>query len=173
MNRTPERQALAEAIGRRDAAREEITKLGKEVAAAAEARSESSMSFYAAEKALEEAEKNTSTSSWSTIHNQLGSILATEARRLVAAAEEDYEARRRAHAVVERELTHARSALVGGPEEAVKQATKRVIGASVEAEKLIAEFETVARSYASLFERQFCGWAYEVYQATWRAPRAA
>ncbi len=67
----------------------------------------------------------------------------------MATAEEEYEARRRAHAVVERELTPARSE-IRGAEEAIKQAVKRVIGASGEAERLVAEFETVARSYASL-----------------------
>ena len=87
--RTPERQALAEAIAERDAARERITRLESALADEHEQRLKSWRPRSAAQTELAQAEKDLPTNSWERIQPgaQRATMVAEEARRRLEAAE--------------------------------------------------------------------------------------
>ncbi len=148
--RTPERQALAEAIAKRDAARERIARLESALADEHEQRVKSWRPRSAAQTELAQAEKDLPTNSWERIQPgaQRATMVAEEARRRLEAAEVECEKHKRIFTDLENELAEARRSLTFADN--VEQAVERVIETSPEAEELLAEFSAVARSYEIL-----------------------
>jgi hypothetical protein len=148
--RTPERQALAEAIAKRDAARERVARLEGAIAAAYEQRVKSWEPRRVAEAELAEAKKNLPKNSFERIQPGADGALAAaeDARRRLEATEGECEKQKIIHTDLENELAEARQSVSFADN--VDRAVERVIETSPEAEELLAEFSAVARSYAPL-----------------------
>ena len=146
--RSPVRQALADAIAKRDAAKTMVDRIIKAQGMAHEARFAAFQAAERARKALAEAQANASRN---LVAKALGEPIAgmdvTEAKRTVEVAEEAYQEARRLQDALEIKIGEARSELAFA-EMRLDNAVLDALHVDEALERFVAKFQALSQEYA-------------------------